>query len=102
MPSLNMRALHKKVAEAHRKVVVGKTYFLSNFYDKEGATVRVVSKSDKRRNKAGFFSIVNVEILESDYHYYKVGETHTVNAANLYERREDASASKRWGQPIGL
>lgn len=99
---LNMRALHKKVAEAHNRIVVGNTYFLSNFYDKEGATVRVVSKSNRSKNKAGFYSIVNVEILESDYHYYKVGETHTVNAANLYERREDASASHRWGQPIGL
>jgi len=99
---LNMKALHQKVAEAHNRIVVGQTYFLSNFYDKEGAMVRVVSKSNRRRNKAGFFSIVNVEILESDYHYYKVGETHTVNAANLYLRREDASASRRWNQPIGL
>ena len=99
---LNMKALHQKVAEAHNRIVVGKTYFLSNFYDKEGATVRVVSKSNKRKNKAGFYSIVNVEILDSDYHYYKVGETHTVNAANLYERREDASPSRRWGQPISL
>lgn len=93
---MNMKALHQRVAEAHNRIVVGSTYFLSNFYDQEGATVRVVSKSNRRKNKAGFYSIVNVEILDSNYHYYKIGETHTVNAANLYERREDASASNRW------
>lgn len=94
---LNMKALHKKVAEAHSRIVVGKTYFLSHFHDKEGATVRVVSKSNKRRNLAGFFSIVNVEVLDSDAAFYKVGETHTVNAANLYEKRELASPSAKYG-----
>ncbi|CAB4141312.1 hypothetical protein UFOVP410_151 [uncultured Caudovirales phage] len=99
---LDMKTLHAKVAIAHNSIVVGKTYFLSNFYDKEGATVRVISKSSKRKNRAGFYSIVNAEILESDYHYYKVGEIHTVNATNLYDKRSDASASNRWNQPIGL
>lgn len=102
MVSLNMKAMHKAVAVKHAAINVGQVYFLSNFYDKEGAMVRVVSKSNKVKNKAGFYSIVNVEILESDYHYYKVGEMHTVNASNLYERRELASASRKWGQPIGL
>jgi hypothetical protein len=86
-----MKALHKQVAEAHRRVTVGDKYFLSHFHDKEGAIVRVVSKSDRRRNLAGFYSIVNVEVLESDVAYYKPGETHTVNAANLYEHRTMAS-----------
>lgn len=97
MPRLNMKALHRAVAEKHAWVKVGETYFLSNFHDKEGATVRVVSKSDRRRNRAGFFSIVNVEILESDYHYYKVGEIHTVNAANLYKERKHASPAFKFG-----
>lgn len=86
-----MKALHKAVAEKHAWVQVGGTYFLSYFHDKEGATVRVVSKSNKRRNSAGFYSIVNVEILESNADWYKVGETHTVNAANLYTERKHAS-----------
>lgn len=88
---LNMKALHRHVAEQHRRIQVGGRYFLSHFHDKEGAIVRVVSKSDRRRNLAGFYSIVNVEVLESDVAYYKPGETHTVNAANLYEHRTMAS-----------
>ena len=88
------KAIHKAVADKHSKIHVGQLYFLSNFYDVEGATVRVVSKSTKK-NRSGWNSTVNVEILESDYHYYKVGEMHTVNATNLYEKREFASASHR-------
>jgi hypothetical protein len=96
---LNTKAIHKAVADKHAKINVGQVYFLSNFYDVEGATVRVVSKCAKK-NSAGWYSTVNVEILESDYHYYKVGETHTVNATNLYEKREFASASHKFGQPL--
>ena len=95
---INMKALHKAVAEKHNKIVVGDTYFLSHFHDKEGATVRVVSKSNKRRNLAGFFSIVNVEVLSSDANYYKIGEIHTVNASNLYVRRELASPANKWNR----
>lgn len=92
-----MKSLHRAVAIKHAAVKVGEIYFLSNFHDKEGAMVRVVSKSNKRRNNAGFYSIVNVEILESDYHYYKVGEMHTVNAANLYTERKFASPKFKFG-----
>lgn len=94
---LNMKSLHRAVAQKHDWVQVGATYFLSYFHDKEGATVRVVSKSDKRRNKAGFYSIVNVEILDSDADWYKVGEMHTVNAANLYSERKHASPAFKFG-----
>ena len=94
---LNVKALNRVVAEKHRTIKVGAVYFLSNFHDKEGATVRVVSKCAKR-NSAGWRSTVNVEILESDYHFYKIGETHTVNATNLYEKREYASVAYKFGQ----
>lgn len=94
---LNMRALHAAVAVKHNAIKVGATYFLSYFHDKEGATVRVVSKSNKRRNRAGFYSIVNVEILDSDAAFYKPGEMHTVNAANLYAERKYASPSFKFG-----
>jgi hypothetical protein len=92
----DMKALKAKIAKRHSEIQVGATYFLSNFYDKDGATVRVVSKSNKK-NKCGWNSIINVEILDSDYHYYKIGETHTVNATNLYEQRHLASPEYRYG-----
>jgi len=95
---LNMKALHRAVAEKHRRIQVGGKYFLSHFHDKEGAIVRVMSKSDKVKNRAGFYSIVMVEVLESDVAYYKPGAIHTVNASNLYEHRTMASPSFKFGK----
>jgi hypothetical protein len=71
--------------------------------------VRVLSKS-KAKNRAGWNSYVNVEVIEPLFdgddacllQRYAKGAKHTVNATNLYEKRELASASARWGQPIGL
>jgi len=94
---LNVQAMRQAVARRHAQIQVGKTYFLSNFHDKEGATVRVVSKSNKK-NRCGWNSIINVEILQSDYHYYKVGEVHTVNATNLYDERRHASLEYKFGR----
>lgn len=91
-----MKSLHKAVAEKHAWVQVGGTYFLSYFHDKEGATVRVLSKSTKT-NRAGFNSSVNVEVLTSDVDYYKPGAMHTVNAANLYAERKFASVAFKFG-----
>lgn len=93
---LNMKSLHKAVAIKHARVEVGSKYFLSHFHDKEGAIVRVLSKSTKT-NRAGFNSSVNVEVLESDCDYYKPGALHTVNAANLYEHRTYASPAFKFG-----
>lgn len=93
---LNMKSLHRAVAIKHEQTEVGGTYFLSHFHDKEGATVRVLSKSTKL-NRAGFASSVNVEILESDVDYYKIGAMHTVNAANLYSERKYASPKFKFG-----
>ena len=87
-----MKSLHRTVAIKHARITVGNRYFLSHFLDKEGAIVRVLSKSTKT-NKAGFNSTVVVEVLESDCNYYKPGAQHTVNAANLYEHRMYASPS---------
>jgi hypothetical protein len=91
----DMKALRKKVYQRHTEIQVGGTYFLSNFYDKEGATVKVLSKS-RKPNGCGWNSSVNVEVLDSDYHYYKVGATHTVNGTNLYENRHHASAEYKF------
>lgn len=94
--TLNIKSLHRAVAEKHAWVQVGETYFLSHFHDKEGATVRVLSKSTKK-NRAGFNSSVNIEILDSDVDYYKPGAMHTVNAANLYTERKYASPAFKFG-----
>lgn len=93
---LDMKAIRRAVAEKHEKIEVGNTYFLSYFHDKEGASVRVLSKSTKP-NRAGWCSSVNVEILESDVDYYKPGAMHTVNASNLYEERKFASPAFKFG-----
>lgn len=93
---LNIKSLHKAVAIKHKNTEVGATYFLSHFHDKEGATVRVLSKSTKK-NRAGFNSSVNIEILDSDCDYYKIGALHTVNAANLYKERKFASPAFKFG-----
>jgi len=87
---LNMKALHRVVDIKHQQCRVGQVYFLSHFLDKEGAMVRVLSKSTKT-NKAGFRSSVNIEVLESDCDYYRPGAKHTVNAANLYKERHHAN-----------
>lgn len=93
---LNVKSLHRAVAIKHARVSVGNKYFLSHFHDKEGATVRVLSKSTKK-NRAGFASSVVVEVLDSDCDYYKPGAEHTVNAANLYEHRMYASPAFKFG-----
>jgi hypothetical protein len=91
-----LKQLRKRVASRHSQIKVGSTYFLSNFYDKEGAMVKVLSKSCAT-NRAGWNSSVNVVVLDSDYHYYVIGATHTVNASNLYDLRSQASAEYRYG-----
>lgn len=106
---LNVKNMRNKVAVATKSIEVGKVYFLSNFYDKDGAMVRVLSKSADK-NRAGWNSSVNVEVIEPLFYdddtfllqHYAKGTKHTVNATNLYEKRELASASNKWGQPIGL
>jgi hypothetical protein len=91
----DMTALRKRVYQKHTEIKIGGTYFLSSFYDKEGATVKVLSTS-RKQNRCGWNSSVNVEILDSNYHYYKIGGTHTVNATNLYENRHHASAEYKY------
>lgn len=93
---LNIKALHKVVATKHKNTKVGEIYFLSNFHDKEGATIKVLRKSTEK-NRAGFNSSVIVEVLDSDCAYYKVGAVHTVNAANLYKERKFASPAFKFG-----
>lgn len=87
---LNLTGLRLRVSSRHKEIEIGEKYFLSHFHDKEGATVRVISKSVKE-NRAGWNSSVSVRILQSDCDYYKPGALYTVNATNLYNDRYFAS-----------
>jgi len=91
--------LNKAINESCKKktnaLVIGNKYFLSSFYDKDGAWVEVVSKSTKP-NGVGWHSSVTVKVLEpvgdsNQYGFYNPETIHTVNASNLYINREDAS-----------
>lgn len=99
---LNIDSMRKRVSDKTDSVTVGQTYFLSSFYDVEGAIVKVISKS-KQENSCGWKSSVVVEVLESiESDYYKIGAIHTCNATNLYDNKKSASASVRFGQPLNV
>jgi len=96
---LNVKAMAARSKARTAQIMVGNTYFLSSFYDKDGCMVRVHAKSTKK-NSAGWPSTVTVVVLEplgddAGKSYYAVGTVHTVNATNLYENRSDASHTRR-------
>ena len=91
-----------RIKAATKALKIGGKYFLSSFYDKEGAWVKVIEATTKI-NGAGWPSSVKVEVLEvvterpnASYQFYKVGAIHTVNATNLYAKRENASHTAKW------
>lgn len=90
---LDISRVQAKVKARTAEIEVGKTYFLSGFRDVSGAYVKVLEKST-RTNRAGWASSVKVEMLvevgRQPGNFYKPGQIATVNACNLYERREDA------------
>lgn len=74
-------------------IVIGGTYFLSSFYDKDGAMVKVLAKSTAT-NSAGWPSSVTVQVIaplggeaERANLFYAAGAVHSVNASNLYLNR---------------
>lgn len=82
------------------EIRVGKSYFLSSFYDKDGCIVKVQSKSTAI-NSAGWPSSVMVKVVEpigGDMHkdWYAPGTIHRVNATNLYEQRYKSAASYKY------
>ena len=92
---LNTKLMSKRCKERTAEIVVGNTYFLSSFYDKDGCLVKVLEKSTEK-NSCGWPSTVKVEVVEplggdANKPYYAVGTIHSVNATNLYERRALAS-----------
>jgi hypothetical protein len=96
---LNVKAMAARSEARTAAIVVGSTYFLSSFYDKDGCLVEVLSKSTKK-NSAGWPSTVEVKVIcplgdDAGKPYYAVGTIHTCNATNLYDKRDDASHTRR-------
>jgi hypothetical protein len=59
----NTKLMAERCRQRTAEIVLGGTYFLSSFYDKDGCMVKVCSKSTKL-NGAGWPSTVTVEVLE--------------------------------------
>lgn len=92
---VNVKKTQQRCIKRTAEIVIGDTYFLSSFYDKTGAVVKVIDKSTAE-NSCGWNSTVTVEVLHSiDDAHYKPGKTHTVNATNLYEQRYLADPAQR-------
>ena len=97
-------ATRAKVLARNREIVVGRTYFLSHFYDVDGSFVVVESVSDAE-NRAGWPSTITVRVVEhgtddptsSARRSYPIGRVTTVNATNLYETRKSASHAAKYG-----
>ena len=92
---INLKATRRKIIDRTNQIVVGKTYFLSSFYDKDGEYVTILDKSTKI-NSMGWPSTVTYETIEPvgdcvDKAWHQPGRTGTCNASNLYENRADAS-----------
>ena len=98
---LDVSKVQAKCKARTAEIVVGNTYFLSGFYDVSGAYVKVLEKST-HENKAGWASSVKVEMLvevgRQPGNFYKPGNVTTVNACNLYERREDANPKRKFAK----
>lgn len=89
------RSIRERCIKRTNEIVVGSTYFLSSFYEREGAMVKVLGKSTKV-NGAGWPSTVEYEVVEVvgpmvTGAFYSVGKVGACNASNLYEHREDAA-----------
>lgn len=96
-----LQATNLRIINRTNEIEVGKVYFLSSFYDKDGAFVKVLAKSTKK-NLAGWPSSVRYEVIETVGEdrsaFYAKGKIGTCNATNLYEQREKASAETKYGR----
>lgn len=99
MKLLNIRETNRRCKLATEALVVGQTYFLSDFYDR-GPMVEVLAKSTEK-NKAGWPSTVTVKVTDLhnyDGTFYFLGKISTVNATNLYTEPRFASAAFKYGK----
>jgi hypothetical protein len=98
---LNLKAMKANSIARTAAIVIGGVYFLSSFPDQDGCTFKVLAKSTKT-NSAGWPSSVTIEVTEPhgddvNKPYYAPGTVHSVNAANLYLNRADASHAAKFG-----
>ena len=88
-----------RILQRNREVRVGELYFLSSFYDVDGAWVRVLAKSDAV-NSAGWPSSISIQVeepvgSEAKRSFYAKGSIHTCNATNLHKNRADCAPPAR-------
>mgnify|MGYP003656245238 CR=1 FL=1 len=93
--------MRQQIRDRTAEIVKGKIYWLSSFYDKDGAYVRVLDASTIT-NSAGWPSTVLFEVVEpigdcEDKEWYKQGVQSICNATNLYENRNDSSHYSKYG-----
>ena len=91
--------LRQKIRNRTAEIVKGKIYWLSSFYEKDGAYVRVLDASTKT-NSVGWPSTVLYEVVEpigdcATEEWYKPNVQGTCNATNLYENRNDSSHASK-------
>jgi hypothetical protein len=90
----------QKIRNRTAEIVKGEIYWLSSFYEKDGAYVRVLEASTKT-NHAGWPSTVLCEVVEpigdcATREWYKPNVQRICNATNLYENRNDSSHASKY------
>ena len=86
-----LQTVKSGIKAATNAIVVGETYFLSDFFEKSGYMVKVTAKSTKL-NSAGWPSTVSFQVLEViGGAFRKVGYVGSCNATNLYTDRAMAA-----------
>ena len=93
---LNVKAIKKYAEQKTSEIVVGEIYFLSEFYDKDGAMVEVLSKPKGDNDWNTSVEYLVLEKIGTSYDYYKVGKVGICGGQNLYKNRSDASAEAKW------
>ena len=71
------------------ELVVGEHYWISQNWENTGAFVKILEKSTEL-NPAGLPSSVRVEVVQTAG-AYKVGDTKTMNATQIYDERDHSS-----------
>ena len=95
---MDNKDIRRNIRASTEALTLGGRYFLSSFWDKSGAWVRVIAKSTKT-NSAGWPSSVTYVVIEPEDHRgnpfhldnYAPGTQGICNATNLYKVREHAA-----------
>jgi len=105
---LNMALAREKSRTTAKELEIGGTYFLSSFYEKDGAWVKVLSVDAKAKWPSATIEVL--EPLGRDLEhvqwaidrnlgptFFSPGKVHSVNPTNLYKNRDDASHAAKFG-----